>query len=276
MTEADETVVLDNPAARLQFWLRRAKKLAEVATLDARNHPHSNVRTEPHLVRECWSAIWGLPSAGFRWEHLEFYKRGLAMIDQGVEVRIRVEASTNFMAPDALRYFGEVENALNYFAKAPDGSIVAMMDCIGTTGWHSLEMLSTLLRNEAPNPEVSGSSIDDLVKQVRELVDGILASSELSAEQKQVLTEKLSEVESALRRASIAGTDEVVRAIDGLMGGILRLNLRGLDVRGHPAMKAVWAFIGLVLGVVSFGGDVSSIVGGPFADLLGLPSPGGG
>ena len=79
-----------NPAAHLDLWLREAKEYADRAAVEAKrggNRP----RTEPQRIREVWCLIWELDEED-RDEKIECYRRGMAMIETGQEVRRRARA----------------------------------------------------------------------------------------------------------------------------------------------------------------------------------------
>lgn len=79
----------------------------------------------------------------------------------------------------------------------------------------------------------------------------------------------------ALTRAVVTGTADIMQSADGLMGGIMRLHLRGVDVMNHPVTKGAVALVGAIITVIGVGAGVSEIASGPFAEMLGLPSTDG-
>lgn len=269
-----DAAVLDNPAARLQFWLEIGQERAVVAAKEGQavqRNGNRSQRTQPHQMLGVWCAIWEL-EPNDRADRVEYTRRAMGMIDAGVEVRRLAEASTNFMAPTALEHFHEVEQALNMFMEAPSLDISKMMDKIAPTGWHSLKMLDNLLSNEAPQPIMSDKQVGDLLRQTQDLIASVAEATDLSEEDRLLLAEKLHDVEVALTRARVTGTTDVLRATDGLMGGLMRLYLRGVDVMTHPLAKSVWALVAALVAIVGVGAGASEIASGPFAEMLGLPT----
>lgn len=272
--ETEDGAVLANPAARLRFWLDKGRALADSAAQDLARNKQRNQRTEPHRLVDCWSIVWDLDPDDSD-DRIEYARRGVSMIDAGVEVRALVEVSDNFMAPHALEHFAEVEEALNFFMSGPNQEITAMMETIKPTGWHSLTMLDELLSNETAQAGLTGSQVRDLLRRTQDLITSVSEATDLSEADRLLLSEKLRDVEDALVRARITGTADLERAADGLMGSMLRLYLSGVDVVNHPVAKGVWGLAGWIVALIGFAADVSEVVAGPLTDLLGLPSPSG-
>jgi len=264
--------VLNNPAARLLYWLEWGKDCAGVAAQDKLRNSHPGSRTEPFRVLDVWCQIWELDKDR-RADRLEYHRRALGMIDAGVEVRRLVARSSNPMAGPALHHFTEIEAALDHFMGSPDHEIGTMMSKIEGTGWQSLRLLNSLLASEAPQPVLRPAQIADLLKQTNDLIAGV-ADSDLSEEDRLILVEKLEEVASALTRARVTGTTVVLNASDGLMGALMRLHIRGVDLMSNPVATAAFALVQALVLAVGLGADVTQIAGVPLPELLGLGGPG--
>lgn len=274
VTTEDDSGVRDNPAGRLLFWLELGQEHSARAVQDQQQTQHTGVRTLPYQVLDVWSGIWGLDKEDHA-DRLEYTRRSIGLIDAADDVRRLAEASANIMAPSALEHFQEVERAVAYFLDNPALDIHTMMTAIQPTGWHSLRSLDRLLGSEAKEATLSGSQLSDLMDKTQELIASITHADDLSEADRLLLVEKLHEVELALTRCRITGSADLLRATDGLSGGLMRLYMRGVDIVNNPAAKAVWALVGAIVWTIGIAADISAIKSGPLGGLLGLPSPAG-
>jgi len=55
------------------------------------------------------------------------------------------------------------------------------------------------------------------------------------------------------------------------MGVLVRLHLRGVDVKSHPVMIAALGLVGAIALVVGLGADYAALASSPIGDMLGLP-----
>lgn len=265
MASDEEEPDLNNPAARLLFWLEKAQAHADKVPRQGGNQRQQQI---PSQVRHCWCLVWDLPNAQDGW--VEYQRRGVAMIEAAAEARRLVEQSPNPLANGTLEHFSEVEAALNVFMEAPTTAITAMMDKIKGTGWHSMKMADTLLRTESPEQTLAAAEIDDLLVKVDVLRDEVL-KSDLTADQKAEVLAHVADVEGAVRRARVTGSTEVLRAANGLTGVMVRLAHMGAIAKDHPVLIKGAAVVSLVITALGVTGDLSSIASGPLGEVLGLP-----
>jgi hypothetical protein len=245
---------MNNPAGRLLYWLEHARK-----------------QPQQESALAGWCRVWDLDQST-QIGKAEAARRGTEMILLGVETRRMAGESTNPIAPVAMEPFPKVERTLEYFTILPRCRLDEMLNLMGEDGWHSLKTLDAMFSHDSPEPTLTDEDQESLLDQTRTLVDQVLADDMLGARDKKFIVARLRDVEKALIDAQLTGGAEVERAMDGLMGGLVRLYGMGVDVVHHPVTKGVFALVGALAVALNVGADYSQLTGAPIGDLLGLPS----
>ena len=249
---------LDNPASRLNFWLQQGREPADIVRRQQQNHNQRGERA-PAVALQVWANILDIDPSTVEGRS-DCFDRGLLMIRNGMEVRSLVEASANSLAPVAFEHFDQVEKALSHFAALPSVKITTMMDCIEDTGWHSLKLLDTMFRSDSPEQWLSNDQQFTLLQQTRDLVDAVLKAKDLGPEDKQQIIDSLRKVEDALIRSDIAGGGDVERAVDGVIGSLVRVIMRkGSGFLAHPVTQATLALANAVSIALGMGADYTAL-----------------
>jgi hypothetical protein len=78
------------------------------------------------------------------------------------------------------------------------------------------------LASETPEPTLSEEQGASLLDRTRDLIDALADDESLDGSVRDEILEHLLAVQDALSRVSVAGTRDVKRAADGLMGVLIR------------------------------------------------------
>lgn len=257
---------LDNPAARLNFWLQQGKQPAEAFRRQQKSHNHQGERA-PSVALPIWAKIWDIDPSTPEGRN-DCFDRGLLMIRNGMEVRTLVETSANSLASVAFEHFDQVEQALSHFAALPTTRIDTMMDCIADTGWHSLKVLDAMFRSDSPEQWLNNDQQVSLLQQTRDLVDAVLKSKDLTPTERQQIVDSLRKVEDALIRSDIAGGADIERAVDGVIGTLIRVTMRkGTAFLTHPVTQATFALANALSIALGMGADYTTLTSGTWAAL---------
>jgi len=262
--------VLDNPAARLQYWLQRGSDHAAAARAEESYPGMGRERPTPWRIQTSWCFIWDLDVTRPP-DRVEYMRRALGLLDAAKGVRSFAATTSNSLAEGVMSHFVEIEESLDYFMRSPDLEITAMMSEIDGTGWQTIRLMDQMMRDESREASVSPSALTDLITQTRELIDSLLRS-DLNDEDMTLLVSKVQDVEAGLIRARITGMATVQDAADGLMGALVRLHLRGVDVMKNPATILAFGLISAIMQITGFAADLGELASSPFAELLGLPT----
>jgi hypothetical protein len=265
--------VLDNPAARLRYWMRQATPYAEGSTARSAGSQAAQRRKPPvpfHML-ECWSLIWDLKQHDPD-DRIEYFVRAAAMIQAGRDIRCMAEtaAATDPLAKHGLTDFHQIESALQCFMDAPTYDIAAQMAKVKDTGWRSLDILSDFLSAYAPEPTMLGDQIKTLIEQTRLLID-LVCQSDLPDDVKDDLSSRLEEIEKALRRAPMSGTADVKTAMDSFVGSLWRGSCQVVDFVGTKVGKVSVLFLIGLAGVLGQDHVVEAIENSPMSKVLELP-----
>lgn len=246
---------LSNPAARLEHWLQLANsKVPKTDQGKAKVHAHTT-----------FGEVWGLDHETLTGQ-AELLHRGASMIALGGEVRARVEVADPVMGPAALEHYGEVEATLQRFMK-PTLRLHEFLAPMTSLGWYSLSLCSRILTIGVTPQLLAEESHEDLLRQVRHLLDQVAAAGDLDEVDKTDLTARLREVELLLARVGVTGQETAQAAVDGLIGCVVRLAGRGSSVINHPVAQGVFGLINAIMAVTGLGADVAALAEGGLATL---------
>jgi hypothetical protein len=223
---------LDNPAGRLLWLIEQARK--EDQTLAAIN---------------AWANVFGV-DVGDRYALM---CRCTDMV-QLLQVTRAAVVELSDSDPDFhLRHLGVIETMLANFQMLEGQQIGQFLNRLTPEALYGLEACASLLHRECPEPTLTQADFEELVAQVRDLIDNTLRSDELDAEIKQYIVDRLRSVEDALIHIRITGIQGINVAADGAAGGLLRYWQRVGKTRIGIACRD---FIGKLISVTGAANDV--------------------
>jgi hypothetical protein len=246
---------LNNPAERLEYWLLKAR----------------DSTTNDQTVRTGMCQVWGLSSQS-RSDRAELMRRIGDLLALPAEIR-GLAGAAGPMGARFLEHFDQIENATDTLFE-PSRQMLQVWNKIDSTGWYSLSLLRDLLSKPASRVDLTDDALALLIAQARELIDALVAS-DLPVAEREDLVEHIRDVESALIRAQIGGPGEASRAIDGVLGCLVRAYVRGSATAGHPVTLGVVAFMNAVAVALGVSADYLAIEG-PLGEALNLTLPGPG
>lgn len=238
---------IDNPAARLEYWLRRA----------------SGSGDQNRLAVTVWCEVWGLDQNNIA-ERGECLRRGAALIDLCREVRLAAsQLPDNFRADSLMEPFVEIERALDLFNQSATASMHGMLSGISGTAWHMLKVLGGILSANLPEETIADDQVVDYLNAVHDLIQDISGDTELDADLRSHLVGLLGDVHKALVDVRIMGTADLTRATEAVYGAMaLHPDLweRIAKSKWGPRVAAIWLALASALGVVD---DVHNLVSPP-------------
>lgn len=254
MPDESNSIDFNNPAARLQHWLLKARIVADNTAAMQR-----------------WCEVWGLDHQRRSGRH-EAIIRGLAM--QRLANESRRLASTDPMGAIVLEHFAAVEEVVRHFDYLGNVSMARFMSSMDDLSWHSLKGVAHLLTVSRPQPSISNSARSSLLDQVHDLISAVAADQTLTEPEKEHVLERLRDVETALLRSVVSGTVDVDRATDGLAGCLRRFTYRGREFYEHPVLKSVVALVAALTLASGTTADYLALQESPIGDMLHLPGIG--
>ncbi|MEH3033743.1 MAG: hypothetical protein PGN07_06820 [Aeromicrobium erythreum] len=258
--------VLDNPAARLDFWLRMGRPEADM--IREMRHGRRGHDGRSYQIRETWAKIWHLDIEDPD-ELVTLHENGMTLIKEARQVRQVVSESPSPFAAHALAHFDQIEECVAHFVRMESATMDQMFNPVEQGGWHSLPLLSTLLREEAPEIVPPDETREDLIAQTHGLVQNVLADEDLDAATKTQIVDALLKVQDSLVRFKIGGAPVVEEASDRLAGSLVRsVLLRGREALDHPTTRAVFVLLGAISAAFGIPADYLAISAG-FAGEIG-------
>jgi hypothetical protein len=248
----------NNPAEVLSYWLDKA---------------YTAGTTPPTSADKAWMQVWHLRNNlhGNR----ELMARAWALTDTTAEVRSR--ASALHAGDILLTAFGEVEETVANFVQVKTISHAAFFSPLKETGRMCLAQLTQFLAVDGHAPfelDDERDAISDLVTQTRSLIDSFRADTELPADLRRDVIDRLQEVIAHLLRVEVGGAPEVGRAIDGVAGVMLRIGLRSQAFLQHPLVGTMWKLCSGMALLVGMGADFHELTAAGGVGLLALPTGG--
>lgn len=234
----------NNPAGRLLFWLRQAEP-----------------RPANENAETAWCAIFGLDQQNFR-DRLECMRRAASVAALASETRVMALQLPPSVHPNLLmKNFGEVDEVVARFPGLPHIPMQHFMQGLGGTGWHALEMLSAMLGTHLPEKVLDEEQRPDLIQRVRDLVDAVIATDDLTEEVKTVIIQRLRDAEDALVNVHIYASARVESATDALLGAAL---VRGGAnwLREKPTGKQLGALITALALALGMAANVKTLLPG--------------
>lgn len=134
-------------------------------------------------------------------------------------------------------------------------------------------LLSTLLASAHARAELDDTTRNTLVDQTRELIDAVISDAALSPKVREEIVRRLRDVEAALLRIQIVGREEVEGVVDAVLGCMVKLWVRGVDVAHSPACQGVFALLAAVALAIGLPADYLALEVSPLGEVLQLPSP---
>lgn len=265
--------VANNPAGRLRYWLemgqqRRAEIDRDAAAASQQNRP----RNLPFRLYEVWCHIWNLDPAEPH-SRLEYARRGIGLVDAADEARELAEDLPDdlYHAKYGLEHFNQIEAAVSAFAESPDLEFPQMFTRINDLGWQSLKILDETLSREVPGPSLTAEVSAGLRKMAQDLIEALVADTELDAALRMDLIAKVREVDEALIKAAVMGTTVVVDSANTLLGLWFRFATTSAKVLNHPITQSILHLMVGVYNATEHSGAMKEIAPTQFTEILGLP-----
>lgn len=266
-----ESELLVTSAGRLRFWLGRADAYSVNAGFTSESGQKRG-SLPPSNALSAWCSIWSLDVETTR-GRAECHSRGIALLGEGVKVRQTIEGEFlgNYEAETALEHFEGVERTLACFTYLQSIQITPMMRHVGIKSWSALDVLHRLMLSTASSFGPTPGAVAELLRRTRGLIRDVSTSELLSSADRRDLLDRLHGLVQALERVAVSGPSAAEAAVDGTMGLMMRLYLRGVDVSRHPLTRATLGLIAAVALILGMGADYAQIAGSPLGRLLGLP-----
>lgn len=162
--------------------------------------------------------------------------RAIAAVDDSIAEVERLTRLGGDIGETALRRFDEVQ-AIRPRLGSLDRSIGWVLEPLDDTGMESLDfcasVVSALVRGmpglaplDAAEGDLDAATTEELLRRTREVRAGLSGLDVLGSWEKRRFLEYLGELEQALLRASVAGHEPTLRAIEGILGMLSNPDLR--------------------------------------------------
>jgi len=241
---------LNNPAARLESILRT------ISGQDRGPTPFST-----------FCRMWDLNEGDRRHQMVALQRIG-DVVQLSVEVRERAERVPKFGAM-VLRNYDQVEETVfNLSTLSRSHPLDHCLTPMAPTAWTSLEQLHDLLENESHRLELEDHQTDDLLQQVMDLIVTVKSAGDLDDIQRSTMLGHLIRVQQALLDINVVGPERVEQAVDGLMGGLVRLSIRTRAFAQHPVVTASLKLIATVALVLGVAADWTSLTAAGIGTLM--------
>lgn len=197
---------MDNPAGLLRHWLER------IAEFPDKSQALSVAGAA--LIEESHETVSG---------RMAVTRFGGQLAELCEAVRSEAALLPDYLHPDMLLSdFPQVEAAIDHFSMARQVRVEQFLATIEPAGHRCLEFLDTYLHHHRPHAWIDDAHRESLIEKVRDLIDKVGADEGLDLNLKQFVISRLSEVESAIRNATLTGTYGIERATDSLIGSFRR------------------------------------------------------
>lgn len=151
--------------------------------------------------------------------------------------------------PSSLRHYDEIEVCAERLAKQATNSGASLQPSSkaadlhasalpGNEALYGLEACSRALHRWKREPVIDQSQLDELIRQVRDLVESVARSDGLAEDAKVFLIKRLREVETALLGSRVTGFADLEAALDRLTGSLVRRP----DIREPGLLNRIGSF----------------------------------
>jgi hypothetical protein len=234
---------LNNPAARLRYWLTTADKAAK---------DKSSVAG--------WSEVFGLDQS-LMVHRLEVAKRGALLMELAQQVRDNMATLPESLHPDLLLAdFEEVERTLENFTVAPSLNMQQFLDPLKPTGQRSLQLASTFLGSHQPEAWIDDTTQESLLTQIRGVIDYVLDTSELDSDTRAFVIARLRNVEQAVVEFRLRGPASLEESADSLLGGMIRKSDLGPKFFTSPTGRRVGGVIAAIAMALGMAADYKTSI----------------
>lgn len=210
-------VKLNNPAGRLYHVLQTAQ-----------------AQTNVQSARHGWATVFECDPNDLR----TLFLRAAEVMDLGRQTLSSVRHLEDDDPDMVLMYFREVEASLENFAQMSSMQMVQFLSPIKETGWHCLQLSSSLLSRRSPQPLIEPETYHSLVDRTQELIERVIESDDLDVDTKQFLLRHLHEILRALRDQPFFGVGPIEDAVDRLSGAAQRQPLRIVQLANSQVATA--------------------------------------
>jgi ActR/RegA family two-component response regulator len=181
--------------------------------------------------------VFGIPHPSERTRLLEY---GAEVSRLASDVKTRIVNLADEDHDIALEHFGKIEAVVEGFQVVVSVTMQQFLASYDGEARYGLKVCDSILRRRAAEPSIAADGLSELSKLVSEAIEAVLADDQLSPAAKELLVDRLSAVEEAIRRFRITGYAGVEKAVDALAGSTIRAD----EVRARPvvvdAISRVW------------------------------------
>ena len=198
------SMVSNNPAGRLAYWIDRAFSApGDVIAYDA------------------WCQVFEVDTSGI--EALSTYEVHVtSMIGQLLQLRDEVTRLPEDINADLfVSHLDQFDASFSRFSMAKQLSMAAFLGGISENGVTALKYFDRVLTPRSFEVSVNRDERITLINQVQDLIDEV-RQAQLDDETKHFLVEHLLAVHNALNLVDLRGADDVAVAVDGVIGGLWR------------------------------------------------------
>jgi hypothetical protein len=152
----------------------------------------------------------------------EYHLRVADMYALPADVRARVALYQEADPDELLSHMSEVDAVLSNMQN-PARPVAEVLSPLTEIGLKMLRMCDRLLHNREPMPTLDTADRDELIQQVRDLVDAIRESDDLDAASKTYLVQRLLDVHDALIDFDLTGAIRLLDVTDRAAGSVERV-----------------------------------------------------
>jgi hypothetical protein len=235
---------LNNPAGRLRYWFDEAQQRDRQADALA-----------------VWAEVLTLDISTVR-GRLDVFQAGAALMDLAEEVRAGMaELPAHFHAAALMADFDEVDRTLSNFFSVNGMTLERFFSQLQATGRRSLEYADLHLSTQRAEVFLDDSGRDDLLDQIRAVIDAVMNDKDLKADTRLFVIGRLRSVEGAVTKARLNGIAQMEAANDSLIGGILRHADLGVAWFKSDTGKRVAGLVVMIAGALGLNTDHLALPG---------------
>lgn len=197
---------LDNPAGRLQHWVRQFQAV-----------PNSDTAISEALAR-----MIGVDHGTIR-GRVDAIRFAMRLPELGDDVRAEAVLLPEHVDADVLlEDFDQFDGMFDHMTLARQVRVADMLAQVDAAGHRSLDLLSRQLHRYRPEPTLNEDVRTSVVESLGLLREQVVEDATLDADLRDFILARFGEIERVLREATVTGAKPVEMVTDSIIGSIKR------------------------------------------------------